>query len=367
MSRKFAFVGLVLASGCSTSALAYDFGPSSMFSLNGFGTLGVVHSDLDLADFSSSTFQPDGAGYNTDWSPEVDSLLGLQGTMNYGKWKAVVQGITKQTPYDNWRPVIEWANVRYSFTDKFSVRVGRFAMPTYMNSDTRLVHYAMTAVRPSVELYRLLPVTTTDGIDVSYKFQTGAINHTVRAVWGRNNTHFANHVYGRNRGIWAAIDDMTYGNWTVHTAYQIRQLKLHPSATPVQPFRIADIGVNYDNGEWFVLTEVARTWLRPQLSPSSWGYMINTGMRFGELTPYVQYGKLDPLPDVLQNGVTRSPAANTVTAGLRWDFYRNCALKVQYDRTEAENRSRGGFINARPTFPVNSKANVFSVALDFVF
>src|SRR5688500_4884477 len=105
MSRKLTLIGLVLVAGYSTSALAFDFGPSSMFSLNGFGTLGVVHSDLELADFSSSAFQPDGAGYNTDWSPEVDSLFGLQAAMTYGKFKAVVQGVTKQTPYDNWRPV----------------------------------------------------------------------------------------------------------------------------------------------------------------------------------------------------------------------------------------------------------------------
>jgi hypothetical protein len=367
MSRKFALVALALVSGYSAQAMAFDFGPSSMFSVNGFGTLGAVHSDLERADFSSSTFQPDGAGFNSDWSPEVDSVLGLQGTVVYGKWKGVIQGVTRQTPYDNYRPTIDWLNVSYAFNDKFSARVGRFAMPTYLFSDTRLVHYAMTAVRPSVEVYRLLPVTTADGIDLSYKFNTGAVSHTVRAIWGSNNTHFANHVYGKNTGIWGVFDDMEFGNFTVHTAYQIRQLRLSPSAIAVQPFRIADIGVNYDNGKWFVMTEVARTWLRPQLSPSSLAYVVNTGMRFGTLTPYIQYGKLDPVPDVLSNGVTRSPAANTKTAGVRWDFRSNFALKGQYDRTEAENGSRGGFINAQPGFPVNASADVMTVSLDFVF
>ncbi len=277
------------------------------------------------------------------------------------------RALLAETPYDNYRPTIDWLNVRYKFNDSFSVRAGRFAMPTYLFSDTRLVHYAMTAVRPSVEVYRLLPVTTADGVDLSYKFQTGAVSHTARAVWGTNNTHFANHQYGKNKGIWGVFDDMEYGNFTVHLAYQIRQLHLTPSAIPVQPFRIADIGLNYDNGKWFVMAEVARTWLRPQLSPSSLAYVINPGMRFGKFTPYLQYAKLDPRPDVLENGVTRSPTANTKSAGLRWDFRSNFALKAQYDHSQAENRGNGGFINVKPGFPVNSSADVTTVSLDFVF
>src|SRR6186713_2273864 len=214
MSRKFALIAATLVSGYSAHAMAYEFGPSSMFSLNGYGTLGAVHSNLNLADFSSSTFQPDGAGYNHKWSPEVVSVLGLQAAATYGKWKAVVQTVTRQTPYDNYRPTIDWLNIRYAFTDKFSVRAGRFAMPTYLFSDTRLVHYAMTAVRPSVEVYRLLPVTTADGIDMSYGFQTGPLRHTVRAIYGTNNTHFANHVYGKNKGIWGVFNDMEIGDFT---------------------------------------------------------------------------------------------------------------------------------------------------------
>jgi hypothetical protein len=367
MSRKFALVALALVSGYSASAMAIDFGPSSMFSLNGFGTLGAVHSNLELADYSSSTFQPDGAGFNHKWSPEVDSVLGLQGAAVYGKWKFIAQGIVRQTPYDNYRPTIDWLNLRYEFNDRLSARVGRFAMPTYLFSDTRLVHYAMTAVRPSADVYRLLPVTTADGVDLSYKLKTGPLSHTVKALWGTNNTHFANHQYGKNKGIWGIFDDMEVGNFTIHTAFQIRQLKLQPSPIRLQPFKIADVGVNYDNGKWFVMGELVHTWLRPELSPSSWGYVVNTGMRFGEFTPYVQYGKLDPIPDVLANGVTRSPASNTKTAGLRWDFHPGFALKTQYDHATAENQTRGGFVNAQPGFPLDSSADMISVALDFVF
>lgn len=39
--------------------------PSSI-ALDGFGTLGVVHADLDHADFAASSLAPEGAGYTRD-------------------------------------------------------------------------------------------------------------------------------------------------------------------------------------------------------------------------------------------------------------------------------------------------------------
>jgi hypothetical protein len=62
-----------------TAVAAEDTGPS-MFSFNAFGTLGVVHSSVDNADFTSSTLKPDGAGYSHAWSADVDSRVGSQVT-----------------------------------------------------------------------------------------------------------------------------------------------------------------------------------------------------------------------------------------------------------------------------------------------
>ena len=50
-------------------------------SLNGFGTIGVVHSDITDADFVADPFASSGAGFSGEWSAEVDSRLGLQTTL----------------------------------------------------------------------------------------------------------------------------------------------------------------------------------------------------------------------------------------------------------------------------------------------
>jgi hypothetical protein len=50
----------------------------SMFSFNGFGTLGLVHSSDKQADFVSNALQSKGAGFTNAWSGTPDTTLGIQ-------------------------------------------------------------------------------------------------------------------------------------------------------------------------------------------------------------------------------------------------------------------------------------------------
>jgi hypothetical protein len=45
---------------------------------------------------------------------------------------------------------------------------------------------------------------------------------------------------------------------------------------------------------------------------------------------------------------------------VRWDFWRNAALKVQYDRIDLAAGSRGTFGNVQPDFPLGGKVQVSS-------
>jgi hypothetical protein len=69
----------------------------SLFSFGGFGTLGLVHSSEHQADFATSLFRPNGAGYTHDWSLAVDSLAAAQITANFTpRLSAVVQVLAQQ-------------------------------------------------------------------------------------------------------------------------------------------------------------------------------------------------------------------------------------------------------------------------------
>ena len=102
------------------------------FVFSGFGTLGVVHSSEDQADFTSTFFKPNGAGYSHAWSGAVDSLLAVQVVAKpTAKLSAVVQVISEQRYDGTYWPHVEWANVKYQFTPDFSVRVGRTVLPAF--------------------------------------------------------------------------------------------------------------------------------------------------------------------------------------------------------------------------------------------
>jgi hypothetical protein len=128
-----------VASAARVHAAVQD--PSaSIFSFSAFGTLGLVHSSEDDADFTASPLQPTGAGYTRPWSPAVDSRLGAQLTVRFTpQLSAMLQVIAEQRNDDTCTPHVEWANISYQATPDFSVRLGRIVLPTFLLSDSRKV------------------------------------------------------------------------------------------------------------------------------------------------------------------------------------------------------------------------------------
>jgi hypothetical protein len=53
--------------------------------------------------------------------------------------------------------------------------------------------------------------------------------------------------------------------------------------------------------------------------------------------------------------------------GVRWDFIRNAALKVQYQYLDLDDGSPGVLTNTQPGFEPGGSVNLFSAAIDFVF
>lgn len=184
ISNKLTHIALLATTLYITGASANEF-ETPKFSFSGFGTLGVVHTSEDQADFTSSLSKPNGAGYSHAWSVDVDSLIGGQVTANLSpKLSAVLQVIAEQN-YDNtYQPHVEWANIKYQFTPKFSARAGRTVLPTFLLSDTRKVGYTYPWVRPPLEVYRLMPVTNIDGVDARYSLYTGEISNNLQANYG---------------------------------------------------------------------------------------------------------------------------------------------------------------------------------------
>lgn len=408
-ARRTVFVTLLLAGAAFANA---EDPPASRFSFNGYGTLSLVHSSEDQADFLGNLLVESGAGHSRDWSPEVDSRIGAQLSATLTpRLSAVIQLVAEQQHDGSYTPQVEWANLRYQFSDDASVRVGRIVLPIFMVSDFRKVGFANVWVRPPVEVYGLVPVTSADGVDGSYRAQLGEVSTTVQMNFGQSDGNLANGsaLEARNsRGLSVTAER---GALTARLGVQQTDLTLEGVNPLFDAFRLfgpegiaiaekydADgsllrfisIGAQYDPGNWFVIGEAAQAHSHSFVGRQTAWY-LSGGYRFGDFTPYLTYATVDTADETSHPGLTvplyppelRGVAAglnaglndllssraiqDSVSIGLRWDFRESLALKMQFDHAELGAGSRGRLSNLQPGFQTGGSYNLVSISVDFVF
>lgn len=383
------------------------------FSLSSFGTAGIVHSSEKNADFTPSIYKPNGAGHTRNWDADVDSLIGAQATANFTPWlSAVVQVISEQRYDNSYRPSLEWANFKYQFTPDFSLRVGRTVQPAFLLSDSRKVGYTLPWVRPPGEVYSLIPVTSTDGLDLSYRQHFGDLTNTVQGNVGQGDFRMpANTGRTLSRDAWGISNLTEYGDLTTRVTYQKTHLTVESFNSLFDGFRsfgeegnaIADrydvkdkpldfvgLGAIYDPGKWFVMGEWGHFDSRSAIGTMSAWY-VSGGYRIDAFTPYVTYarsktvsetstaglntsalppalaGEAAGLNNALNTLLASSSGQQTLSVGMRWDFTKNMDAKLQYDHTRLDSNASGPLINLQPSYEPGGSFNLLSLAVDFVF
>ena len=411
-SRALIVIAL-MASTLHHTARADVQGPyGSMFSFNGFGTVGVVHSSEDKADFTANDFEPNGAGYSRSWSASVDSLIGGQVLATLGsQLSAVVQVITQQNYDDTYTPHLEWANLKYLLTEDFSVRVGRIVIPTFLDSDSREVGYSNPWVRPPTEVYGANPITSVDGFDASYRWRLAGVTNTLQVNYGRNLAfNFAGGSKFDAKYVWGIFDKAEYGPALIRAGYLSSNITLNDAtalfdglrqfgpqgAAIASQYEVVDksssiltVAASYDPGRWFVMGEWATSRSQSFLGANT-GWYLSGGRRAGPFTPYLTYAQVtqrsnssaglsipglpaDLVPVAtalnagLNDGLNSRPDQYTLSVGVRWDFMKNLDVKLQLDRIDLGAGSAGTLINPQPGFQPGSTVFLFSSVVDFVF
>lgn len=396
---------------CGTAAWGQSSDtPNIIF--DGFGTLGLVYSDEDQADFVSNSLSPDGAGHSDRISPEVDSRLGLQLTAEMTpRLTAVGQVVFEQRYDDTYQPTLEWANLKYDLTEDLSVRGGRVVLPTFMTAQYRKVGYALPWVRPPQEVYAMQPVTNLDGIELSWRTRFHGFTNTLQAVYGGIDLSLPGGAGIESRNLVSISNSLDWGAGSLFASYATSLLTieaLNPLFDAFRQFgpegeRIADrydidekrfdffsLGVRYDPGQWFVQGEWSATRNRTFLADSR-GMYLSGGYRIGTFTPYLTLARvraasetsspglpLTGLPEPVASQVRQlnatlntllgsAPEQKSLTVGARWDFARNFALKLQFDHLDLDKGSAGVLINEQPGFRRGGSVSLVSAAVDFVF
>jgi hypothetical protein len=382
------------------------------FSIDGFGTLGWVHSSEDQADFLGGLLIGQGAGYSNAWSAEVDSRIGLQLSAALSpRISGVLQVISEQRHDGSYRPRVEWANLKFQFAPEVELRVGRTVLASFLVSDHRKVGYANPWVRPPVELYGIVPVTSSDGVTVEYRLDLAGAAHALQADFGRSDTSLPEGGDVRARKAWGISDTIEMGALTLRVSYRQASLRLPSFNTLFDGFRqfgpeglalaerydangstfqLAGLAAMYDPGDWFASGEVARVRSHSAIGDRSAWY-ASAGYRWDEFTPYGVHARSRAHGDDSDPGLTVSnyppertetvlglnaalaellegiPSQRTTSLGIRWDVRPNVALKLQYDHTDLDAGSTGVLGNIQPGFRRGGEMDLLSVAVDFVF
>lgn len=385
----------LLAAAAATCQAAE--GPT--ITVSGFGTLAVTSADTDQAEFARPN-QVNGVGKS--WRDGPDSNFGAQATAKFNdSFSATAQGLVRKTATDHFGAELTMAFLKYKMNDDFSFRAGRMGTPIYMISDFRNVGYANTMLRPPAEVYRQVNSVSFDGVDVVYTHGFGDTTLTAQFGVGTGTTPSSGnydvqfkpvtalHVIAENGPFTVRFgrDDATF-SVVGYTAIDnlLGTLKAVGLTQAAKDFSVTDIkgsftsvGGTLDYKNFLVQTEYAVRRTRTRTIMDTTSYYAMLGYRYGKITPYYYYGNIkqdDPrtytglpagAPPALVgalNAVAKAALQSTNAVGVRWDFYKSAALKVQVDYITPRDGA-GAFVNAKPGF--KGPVNVYAVGVDFVF
>lgn len=389
MKIRMTLLALALAAPCARAADA----PS--FDFSGFGTLAWADRNRTDADYVHPG-QPRFSHLG------LDSNLGLQatGTLN-ATFSGTVQVLTRREYTDHYRAAVEWAFVKAKVNDNVGLRLGRVALPAYLVSDSRNVGYANIGIRPPVEVYGQVPLSSLNGVDVTATRSWGDTAWTAQAGYGRLKNHYDTAVIEGRRTLALSLS-MESGPFTVRLGHvrtdltltgstdldavlgALRQFGFAPLADRLDPTdkkaRFTGLGFSMDHRNVLLQAEIVRRTTDSAVSDNTGAYAM-LGYRMGQFVPYVSYGKLrtdSPRHDAtvpmvepllpLALGVDaalRGNAQTSRTVGLRWNALPSASLKLQADFVRPD-ASEGFLVRVQPGYN-GQTVRVLSAAVDFVF
>jgi hypothetical protein len=408
MNKRFLALAMLSMPLAISNAWADDTASSPTVQISGFGTAAMTWANTDDAQYTRYN-QASGAGKNGRTG--VDSNLGLQANVGVNEWlSGTVQGLVRKDGQDDYGAELAWAFAKAKISDNFSVRAGRMGIPAFMISDYRNVGYANNFLRPPNELYSQMSFSYIDGADATYQRAVGDTNYTVQFAVGSStqiapvNTSTQAHLkakgmtalnlvaehgpltlrFGRvdakiSLSDFSSLNTLLGGLRTASAA--VPSLSALADAIEVKDKKASftSVGAGLDWNNVVAQAEYAKRKTDSYLFDSTSWYVMG-GYRIGKFLPYYIHADLkndgsvtNTVPAVAAlstlsagvNSLTKGASQSTDTIGMRWDFAKSAALKVQIDRVKPKN-GNGLLTNVQPGFD-GGPVTVGAAAIDFVF
>jgi hypothetical protein len=400
--KRLILAGAVLAAYGCAHAGGLDNGA---LSISGFGTLGVAKSNSDEAQFARYN-QAEGVADQARIG--LDTNLGLQASYAIDeRLSGTVQILTRKNTSPTFTTDLTWAFLKYKATDEVSVRVGRVALPVFMISDYQNVGYANTMMRPPVEMYAQAPIESGDGVDLTWQHAFGDTSVSAQGVVGVSRGKLFLVSTGTVATYRAPVRGLSvtaeHGPLTLRAAWLSAKMSSN-DITPVNALVAGLRGAGFGQlGEEFAVTGKKITFAAVGatldwnniVAQAEYGqrraqdkvYIPNTnswyamaGYRIGKVLPYYTHAVAKdagssitlpagfPASGAVSNqvrGALLAPEQSADSIGVRWDFARSAAFKVQLDRVRPGQRN--GMLIYGPASGVKHNVSVAAASLDFVF
>ena len=386
--KDFQPVALLLVQMLSSGALAALTGEpdpetsarNDGFVLSGFGSLIAGRSFGKCQPADTWMIQEKGActRYIADWghdgvytprlSLQAESVFGLQVDKRLtDQLRATIQ--TTSRPIRGQQLDLAWAYLTYDVTPDLSLQIGRQRLPLFYYSNTQDIGYSYDTIGLSTAVYGW-EVSEFNGVALSYHFGAGDGAYRIvglagnsrakdapyaRLFWPNRQDIAWNHIRGINlefnhawlsgrlsysRSKYSQVDGVTGPTLLITNDYAHEQV-----------FKGAALNLELD--DWTLRTE-AGTANRLGIGVRAKFYLVSASYRMGKFTPTLAYGTYAETTPF--KGIVTPAHLEVMTATLRYDFQKDMAFKVQFNRY---------IDHARPQF--QGTASMVSFGLNFVF
>ena len=415
MSSRFSRIGLFI-SALALAGLARAADDNKPFSISGFGTIGVVHSNNRDVDIVRDLTQNTGVGYTRQTDFGVDSNFGIQINKSINdNLDGAVQLISKRSP-NGFEPEVTWAYARYMPNDDIKLRAGRLGFDVYLLADSRNVAYTYQWVRPPIDFFGSLIISYFDGADmvISKPLGDGILRAKVFAGIAREKTFTGDpgeFLSLNHSSLFGGHIEYQSQNWIYRIGYS--ELKFKNEYPPLQAlldtlrdsdlnslipgaaslgnelsmegkkFKYLSAGVAYDQGPLQAQLMLNQLSSESLLFPTNRAAYFTVGYRLNQWTPYATISAsrpsnhhsknrlpfgVSPAGDVLATGFNQAVAnqfnnQTTLSLGLRYDLTEKSNVKLQFDRI----KSKEYLLIRNNQAGWNGRADLISLAYNFIF
>lgn len=394
---KYYLFGIILT---AYSSFAIDVSDNT--TLHGFGTIGGSYNTNEHFIYRDSIFSE--VGSKDDFSFATHTKLGLQiDTQISDSLKTTFQGSIYQKKEDAVETDLDWAYLKYSPSEYLNFKLGRMRVPFFIFSDSSNINYTnIWTHTPKEAIIAAVPFSSYNGFETEFLFNIKEHNISLQAYTGKGHDVMKSSSTDIDveleKAYGLSLTDY-YGDLKLRTSYiQIKNRfgiekldQLYETALMMGIDEISNysfekfdvdlftFGFTYQINNIFLASEYTLLDLNNELLSNLSGWYITSGYQFDKLMPYITYGNSKqkisnstsilpaPFSDAFDTMIKEfNFSQESLSLGLRYDIYKNVAIKTQIDRIfyNDDKRTiyyRDGYEDSK------GHLDVFSITLDFVF